>query len=105
MLVWSGTDHDRFTWDLGSLGSLGTFDLNEQFELEPGREPHRIDVQLDWGTGRDFYTVWDASRVTSFQRFMGNSAFRSTFGAMAAIVALWVCVPMLFPVVKRRIRR
>ena len=43
-------------------------------------------------------------RVSSFQRFIGNRAFRSAFGAMAAIVILWVCVPMLISAIRTRIR-
>lgn len=105
VLVWSGPDHDRFTWDLGPLGPLGTFDLDEKLVLEPGREPHRIDVELDWGTGRDFYTVWEASGVSAGDRFIGHRAFRSTLGAMAAIVVLWLCVPLLVSAARRGRRR
>ena len=65
VLAWNGSHQDQFTWDLGPLGPLDTFDLNEELVLEPGREPHRIDVELDWGTGRDSYTVWDASRASA----------------------------------------
>ena len=104
VLAWSGSHQDQIEWDLGILGPLNSFELNERLVLEPGREPHRVDVLLDWGTGRDFYTVWDTSRVSSFQRFIGNRAFRSAFGAMAAIVILWVCVPMLISAIRTRIR-
>lgn len=95
VLIWSDTHHDRFTWDLGPLEPLGTFELNEKIVLEPGRDPHRIDVDLDWGTGRRSYTVWDTSSVSTFERFIAHSVFRSTIGVMVAIVVLWVCVPML----------
>ena len=94
-LVWSGPHHDRFKWDLGPLDPLGTFELNERLVLSPGREPHRIDVELDWGTGRHFYIVWDTSKVSASSRFIGHRAFRSTVGVMVAIIVLWVCVPAL----------
>lgn len=94
-LVWSGAHKDVFTWDLGPLAPLGSFELHEKLILESGLEPRRVDVELDWGTGREFYLVWDASAQSSGVSFLGRSVFRSTIGVMVSVVVLWIFVPVL----------
>ena len=79
-LVWSGTNEDEFSWDMSSMEPLGYFELNERISLEQDRTPHRIDVELDWDTGRHFYTAWDSSVTASRIPIINHAVFRSTFG-------------------------
>ena len=94
-LVWSGPHMDVFKWDLGRLEPLGSFTLQKQLILADDRVPHRIDVELEWGSGRQFYTLWDAGDAGLNVPFLGHGIFRSTVGLLIAVSVLWIALPAL----------
>ena len=102
VLVWSGRREDRFSWDIGPLEPLGSFDASRTFALSSESRPHRVDVALDWGTGRTAIIAWDARRTApDWLRFQ---ILRSTIAMMGAVVVLWVTVPTVVSALKERRR-
>ena len=102
VVAWSGQQREMHVRDLGQLELLGQSRLQEQISL--ARNPNRVDVELDRGSGRQFYIVWDKAAKPP-PPVLGNRFFRSSGGLMIAVAVLWVVVPMLVSQVRAGRRR
>ena len=102
-MMWSGSELDVESWDLGPLAPLGDISLKKRVVLEEGRTPHRVDLELDWGAGQQFYTIWDnnSPKTTSLSLISGG-LFSSTVGMILAVAVLWITVPALYVSIRRR---
>lgn len=103
-LVWSGVHYDERIWDLGPLDPLGKVQVQERLVLEEGRSPHRVDVELDWGTGRQYYIAWDSTQKETDIPFISGGVFRSTIGLIVAVSVLWVALPALVSALRAKRR-
>lgn len=102
--VWSGVFADSKEWELGSLLPHANIDFEERLVLEQGREPHRVDVEVDWPGGRQFFIAWDPTNNPQAIPFLGSGIFRSVAGLMVAVAVLWIAAPALVAAIKERRR-
>lgn len=102
--VWSGIYYDEQEWDLGALAPLGDLVFERQITLQESRVPHRVEVELDWGAGRQHYIAWDPASVSQGLEipYLSGGIFRNVVGFMVAVAALWVAVPALVSSIRKR---
>ena len=102
-VIWSGTSSVEREWALGPLPPLGKVDFHGQSVIEERKKPHRVDVVLDWGSGRQGYVAWDSTRKKSIP-LLGNNIFRSVVGVGIAVAILWVLLPVLVRLIRQKRR-
>ena len=81
------------TWDLGPLEPLGSVNLERSILNEHESPVVSVVMELDWGSGRQAYLAWPEESESPWYT---RGVFRSSIGAMIALVVLWVTGPMLF---------
>ncbi len=100
-IIWTEGKQETFNHSIAPLPPLGDVLVEEHFTRNTDHAPERIDVELDWGSGRTFFLVLDASQPTGRIPLIDNAIFRSTIGVMVATVILWVSLPMLVSQIRR----
>ena len=105
-LVWrdigTGYDRESYSWPLGSLQPMASFGVDRAISNGGKEKVYRIDVELEWGAGRDFITAWPPVVDTPKPSLFNNSIFRSTIGILVSVVVLWVGIPALVYSVRHR---
>ena len=88
-------------WQEGRVEPLAEYNFDETFQLNAtitDSSVHSVFAEVDWGSGRRVLQAWP---LVSGTRFYSRGAFRSGVGTMAALVVLWVGVPMLVRAVQQ----
>lgn len=100
-IIWTEGKQEEFYHIIAPLPPLGDVAVERDFTRNTRHAPERIDVELDWGSGRTFFLVLDSDQSTSRIPFIDNAIFRSTIGVMVATVILWVSLPILVSQIRR----
>lgn len=87
------------TSHIGVLAKGDSLNFSDTILLVPGAPVFSVDVDVEWNGGREYLRLWPESPLPPWYERVPR-AFRSTAGALVAIVVLWLGIPAL----TRRIR-
>ena len=94
-IIWTNGEKELFNTEIAPLAPLADFQTEEAFTRSTKQKPERIDVELDWGSGRTYYLVLHTTKPVNQATLFNNPIFRSTIGLLIASVVLWISVPVL----------
>lgn len=82
------------THDVGALEQGGELNYSDIISITPGSPVFAVDLDLEWNGGRDYLRLWPAAPDPSWYERVPRP-FRSTVGALVAMVAVWIGLPAL----------
>ncbi len=85
------------TWGQGPLEPLGPVKFEQTIPNKHESPVVSIVMSLDWGSGRQPYLAWPEEPEPPWYTW---GVFRSSIGAMIALVVVWVGGPMLFGAIR-----
>ena len=101
VIAWNGYDPEVHDLRLGGLERSEPFELRQVVPWRHEDPPVRVDVEVDWGTGRGYYIAWDPNAPSGSWFLQEYRIFGSTIGMVVSVVGLWVTVPWLWGKLRR----